>query len=69
MQTDPILEEIYRIRQKLMDEAGGDLHEAIRRARSRRDPLRRVIKGEPRRPDGWIDVASGGTAQGIERAR
>ena len=55
MTSDPIIEEIHAIRQKLMAEAGGDLHEIIRRARAHHDPLRRVLKGEPRRPAGWIE--------------
>ena len=56
MTSDPIIEEIHAIRQKLMAEAGGDLHEVIRRARAHHDPLRRVLKGEPRRPAGWIEL-------------
>ena len=53
MKIDPIIEEIHQIRQKLMAQAGGDLHEVIRRARAHRDPSRQVVKGEPRRPVGW----------------
>ncbi len=54
MWTDPIIEEIHAVRQKLMDEAGGDLHEVIRRVHEHRDPARRIIVGQPRRPQAWV---------------
>jgi len=57
MTSDPIIEEIHAIRIKLMAEAGGDLHEVIRRARAHHDASRTVVKGEPRRPVGWVDQA------------
>ena len=53
MWTDPIVEEIHQIRQKLMDQAGGDLHEVILSARRHRDPLCLVVRGPLRRPAGW----------------
>lgn len=55
MWNDPIVEEIHAIRRQLLDEAGGDLHEVIRRAREHRDPHRIIIQGKPRRPEGWVD--------------
>ena len=57
MWVDPIVHEIHVIRQKLMDDAGGDLHEVIRLAREHRDPGRLTTKGRPRRPEGWVDQA------------
>ena len=55
MWVDPIVHEIHVIRQKLMDDACGDLHEVIRLARQHRDPARLIAKGWPRRPEGWVD--------------
>lgn len=60
MKSDPIIDEIHAIRKQLMFEAGGDLHEVIRRARAHRDPSRQVVKGEPRRPVGWVDQRPNG---------
>ena len=54
MWVDPVVHEIHVIRQKLMDDAGGDLHEVIRLAREHRDPGRLITKGRPRRPEGWV---------------
>lgn len=65
--TDPIIEEIHLIRQKLMDDAGGDLHEVIRRAHEHRDPARRIIIGQPRRPRGWVAPTTGTTLTQIPR--
>ena len=64
MTNDPIIEEIHAIRKQLMLEAGGDLHEVIRRARAHRDPSRQVIKGEPRRPNGWTNKIGTSPSQG-----
>lgn len=35
MNSNPILEELYAARQKLMDDAGGDLHRLIEQAHAR----------------------------------
>ena len=67
MWIDPVIEEIHQIRQKLMDQAGGDLHEAILRARGHRDPTRRVVKGTPRRPVGWVDVSADDAQSAIQQ--
>ena len=60
MWVDPVVHEIHVIRQKLMDDAGGDLHEVIRLARQHRDPGRLIAKGRPRRPEGWVDPVDRG---------
>ena len=53
MWIDPVVKEVLMIRQALLEQAGGDLHEVIRRAQAARSPGRKVIRGEPRRPVGW----------------
>lgn len=67
MWVDPIVHEIHMIRQKLMDDAGGDLHEVIRLAREHRDPGRLITKGQPRRPEGWVEQVEPGTPSAIQK--
>ncbi len=50
MWNDPIVDEIHAIRQQLLHEAGGDIHELIRRAIEQHDPKRITIQGQPRKP-------------------
>lgn len=65
MWVDPIVQEIHVIRQKLMDDAGGDLHEVIRRAKAHRDPNRLIIKGEPRRPEIRVEPPAALASKGL----
>jgi hypothetical protein len=54
MWTDPIVEEVHAIRKTLLEQAGGDLHQAILMAHLARNPKRRIFQGQPRRPVGWV---------------
>jgi hypothetical protein len=54
MWTDPIVKEVHAIRKQIMEQAGGDLHEAILLAHRSSNPNRKVFRGQPRRPAGWL---------------
>ena len=56
MWKDPIVEEVHAIRRQLLEAAGGDIHEVIRRANLTRLPNRKTFRGEARRPVGWKEV-------------
>jgi hypothetical protein len=53
MWTDPIVQEVHAIRKTLLEQAGGDLHQAILMAHRARNPSRKIFQGQPRRPAGW----------------
>jgi hypothetical protein len=53
MWIDPIVQEIHTIRKNLLDQVGGDLHQAIVMAHRARNPNRKVFRGQARRPLGW----------------
>jgi hypothetical protein len=50
MWNDPIVEEIHEIRKKLLEQAGGDLHEIIRQACVRQKAQKITLQGKPRIP-------------------
>lgn len=51
MKHNPILEEIYAARKKLLDDAGGDLHRYVQEARERALASGRPLVNLARKPD------------------
>lgn len=50
--NDPIVEEIHRIREEIMQEHDNDLHKLFKHLRERqRESGRKVVTRSPRRPD------------------
>jgi hypothetical protein len=64
MWTDPVVQEVLAIRKALMEQAGGDLHQAIAIAHQARDPERKLFRGQPRRPVGWLQDGCAGLNSG-----
>ena len=49
MKNDPIVEEIHRIREKMLDECGGDMEKLMDRMKSRESEAKNVLSS-------WKDV-------------
>ena len=65
MAHNPILEELYAIREKLLADAGGDIHKYLAGVREREAASGRLLKPTPPRT---YDAAAANTAVfGLER--
>ncbi len=66
MKNDPILEELYAAREKLLADVGGDVHKYLEGVRQREAASGRLLPPSPRGTDGCIVadslVADGQTA-------
>jgi hypothetical protein len=58
MWIDPIVQEVHAIRKTLLEQAAGDLHQAIEMAHRARAPNRPIFQGQPRRPIGWVQKST-----------
>ena len=55
MWTDPVVEEIHQIRQKMLADLGGDVVALMANIHAHQDASGRVIVGTVRRRDGAVD--------------
>lgn len=63
MMHDPIVEEVHRIREKMLAEYGGDLRALLAHMQRRTEEAARagrkgVVARPPRRPEGWQPPAA-----------
>ena len=64
MSTNPILDELHATREKLLAEAGGDLHRYVEEARQRAVASGRPIAEPTQRTNGCTGAADGAVSDG-----
>ena len=67
MNRNPILEELYAAREKLLDDAGGDIHQYLEGVRQREAASGRLLPPTPQGDMGCL-LAANNTVSGTESA-